>query len=205
MKVLKFDSREAWLEARKGKITGTRLKDIIAKKGGGKKIGFYELIAERIAIPADGEFAMDRGTRLEDEAIQRFAQETGKEVDTNLVIWESDEHPDIAISPDGFISHGALGIKEAVEVKCLASARHIEAFLTQQVPDDYYFQALQYFIVCETLQTLYFVLYDPRIPAKDFFFLTLTRETLQEEIDTYLAWERDTLKEVEEIVTALTF
>ena len=27
--------------------------------------GFYELIAEQVAIPADGENAMDRGKRLE--------------------------------------------------------------------------------------------------------------------------------------------
>ena len=51
MRTLTFETKEAWAEARRGKITGTRLKDIIVKRGTGKKIGFYELIAERLGIP----------------------------------------------------------------------------------------------------------------------------------------------------------
>ncbi len=86
MKTLKFENQESWLEARKTKITGSRLKDIIVKRGTGQKIGFYELIAERLAIPSDGEDPMERGHRLETEALERFTQETGKEVDGSLVM-----------------------------------------------------------------------------------------------------------------------
>ena len=125
MKTRKFETREEWLDARRGKITGTRLKDVITLRGTGKKIGFYELIAERLAIPATDESAMERGQSLEPEAVAKFVAETGKEVDTSLVLWSSDENENIAISPDGFV-----GETEAVEVKCLSSARHIEAFLT---------------------------------------------------------------------------
>ena len=81
MQVNSFETKEDWLIARRGKITGSALKDIIVKRGTGKKIGFYKLIAERLAIP-DGteESAMDRGTRLEIEALERFEKETGKTV-----------------------------------------------------------------------------------------------------------------------------
>lgn len=196
----KYNSEEEWLEARLGKVTGTRLGDVTPKRGGGKRIGFYEIIAERVAIPANGENVMDRGHRLEIVALERFAQETGKEVDGSLVIWSREDHPDIAVSPDGVVA----GEKEAVEVKCLSSARHIEAWLTKKVPDDYEYQVLQYFIVNEQLETLYFTFYDPRMP-KDFFYLTITRESKQKEIDEYFEIEKQVLVEIDQIVNDLTF
>ena len=87
----------------------------------------------------------------------------------------------------------------------MASARHIEAFLTQLVPDEYYFQALQYFMVNDKLKTLYFIFYDPRIPAKNFFYLTLKRSDLKDEIKMYLDYQKQTIEEVNEIVNKLTF
>lgn len=200
MKTIKFDTKEEWLAGRIGKITGSRLKDIVVKRGTGKKIGFYELIAERLGIPADGENPMDRGTRLESEAVEMFTKETGKKVDTNLYIWTRDDEESIAISPDGVI-----GKTEALECKCLSSARHIEAFLTQSIPDEYEFQKLQYFIVNDKLETLYFAFYDPRLLAKPFFFITVKREDVQKEVDEYLDYQRKTLAEVNAIVNQLTF
>lgn len=199
MIVKKYDNEDQWLDARRGKITGTRLKDLVSKRDGKPKIGFYELIAERVAIPADGENVMDRGKRLEHEAIERFSQETKKKVNTDLVIWFRDDNEDIAISPDGFI-----GKTEAVECKCLSSARHLEAWITKEIPDEYEFQVLQYFIVNPQLKKLYFVFYDPRMPI-DFFWIEVSRKDLQEQIDEYLALEFEVLKQVEEIEKQLTF
>lgn len=191
MKITKYDDKDAWILARRGKITGTRLKDIIVKRGTGKKIGFYELIAERLGIPADGEDAMARGLRLESEAMSRFEKETGKKVNQDLVIWSRDDDVNIAISPDGYI-----GKKEAVEVKCLSSARHIQAIIENKIPDEYEYQVLQYFIVNEDLKTLYFVMYDPRIIAKDFVVFEVQRKDVQADVETYLTLERETLSEV---------
>jgi len=143
---------------------------------------------------------MDRGTRLEDDAVARFVKETGKQVDTSLVIWSRDDNDSIAVSPDGFI-----GNTEAVEAKCLASARHIEAYLTKEIPDEYKMQAIQYFIVNDDLCYLHFVFYDPRIPVKDYFTITLSRDDLQDEIDEYLEYQVNVLKEVDDIVNELTF
>lgn len=203
MQTHEYETREDWLAARLGKITGSRLKDVIVKRGTAKKLAFYELIAERIAVQEDSddtESAMDRGTRLEPEAIERFIKETGKKVDTSLVIWSRDDNESIAVSPDGII-----GKTEAVEVKCLSSAAHIKTFLTQEIPAEYEDQALQYFIVNDTLKTLYFAFYDPRIPCKDFFVIAINRADKKEQIAQYLAIENDTLKEVEEAVIKLTF
>ena len=200
MHTLKFENREDWLAARRGKITGSRLKDIIVKRGTGHKLGYYELIAERLATEPEGdETAMDRGTRLESEAMQRFMDETGKEVDTSLVIWARDDNESIAISPDGFV-----GETEAVEVKCLSSAKHLEAFLTKEVPSEYKEQVVQYFIVNDKLETLNFAFYDPRIPCKPFFYHVISREDVKEDVALYLQFQRDTLTEVNSIVAEMS-
>lgn len=198
MKIQQFDSEAQWLEARLGKITGTRLKDLVMR-GKSPKIGFYELIAERIAIPANGENVMDRGHRLEDDAIQRFAKETGKKVKNELVIWYRDEDENIAISPDG-----SIGKTEAVEVKCLSSARHLQALLTKEIPDEYEYQVLQYFIVNDKLKTVHFVFYDPRMP-KDFFWIDVNRKDVKAKVEEYLQLERDVLLEIDRIEKELTF
>jgi putative phage-type endonuclease len=199
MKTIKYQTEEEWLEARKGKITGTRLKDLITRNGSKPKIGFYEIIAERIAIPATQENSMDRGKRLEDEAIEKFVIEFGKKVNTDLVIWQREDNENIAISPDGVI-----GTTEAVEVKCLASARHIEAWLTKEIPNEYDCQVIQYFIVNDKLKKLYFIFYDPRMP-KDLFWLEVKREEVEEKITEYLEIEKEALKKIAEIENQLTF
>lgn len=199
MQIKTYANEEEWLEDRFGKITGTRLKDLVVKRGTGKKIGYYELIAERIAIPASSENAMDRGKRLEDLAIERFIQETGKEVSNDLVMWHRDDEENIAVSPDG-----SIGTKEAVECKCLSSARHIEAWITKKIPDEYEMQVIQYFIVNEELVNLYFVFFDPRMP-KDFFFFTVNRADVQDKVTEYLELERQVLSEIAALEEQLTF
>ena len=200
MIVKKYSDEQSWLDARLGKITGTRLKDLVTRAGTGKKIGFYEILAERIAIPATEEKAMDRGKRLEDIAIERFVADTKKKVDNELVIWYRDDNEDIAISPDG-----SIGKTEAIECKCLSSAKHIEAYLTKKIPAEYEYQKLQYFIVNDKLKKLYFMFHDPRLPKIDLFWIEVKREDVKEDIEEYLALERETLKELDLLEEQLTF
>jgi predicted phage-related endonuclease len=200
MKILHFDDRDEWLSARRGKITGTRVADIRPKtKGEGEKKGIYEMVAEIVAeIPenTDLEKPMDRGRRLEQEAINRFMVEKGVGVNTDLVIWQRDDDDRIAISPDGTISNS-----EAVEVKCLNSASHIEAWLTGKIPSEYQDQMKQYFVVNSKLKKLHIVFYDPRIPCKDFFIIEKLKD--EEEIEKTLEMERTELKKIGELVARL--
>lgn len=209
MKILQFDriDRQSWLESRKGKITGSRLGDIYSKKINSKKIGFYELIAEKLSVNPDefdgmipNETPMARGTRLEPIALKMFEQNTSKKVQTDLVIWMRDDNENIAISPDGVVSEN-----EVVEAKCLSSSRHLEAYLTNQIPDDYYEQGLQYMIVNDSVNIVNFAFYDPRIPAKDFFVIQMNREGNEEIIKEYLEFQKNILIEVNEVVNHLTF
>lgn len=201
MKILTFDTNEEWLAARLCKITGARLKDIVVKRGTGKKKGFYELIAERIGVPASDESPMDRGHRLEEEALGRFTAMTGKEVDPSLVMWTRDDNENVAVSPDGVVI--GTDNTEACEVKCLNSAAHIEAYLTKEIPGEYEEQMIQYFVVNDKLQTLNFCFYDPRLRVADFFVITFTRDQVADKIEAMLKYETDTLAEIEQIVNDL--
>lgn len=204
MKVNKFDNKEEWLLARRGKITGSRLKDLVVKRGTGEKIGYYELIAERLATSPEDENPMDRGTRLEEEAIEKFVTTLGldrEDVDTSLVIWEREDNPSIAISPDAFI-----GETMAIEVKCLSSAKHIEAKLTGQYPKEYHEQIIQYFIVNDKLEILHFVMYDPRMPENlQLVTFKILRGDIEEEIQFLKDYQIQKLEEINRIVTELTF
>jgi len=201
MKIKKFETKEDWLEGRKSKITGSRLKDIVVKRGTGEKLAYYEIIAERICTSEEEENPMERGTRLEQEGVERLQDATGHEFDTSLVLWEHNDNNAIAISPDGF-----KGNTLAVEIKCLSSARHIESYLTKKIPEEYEFQKLQYFIVNEELETLYFALYDPRMPEKlQLHYFTVRREDVQEDVEMYLAYQKEKLAKIEEIINELTF
>lgn len=200
MKTLVFETREEWEQARRGKITGSRLGDMTLKQSKAKKIGFYELIAERLGIPADDEDSMQRGTRLEPEAILMFEQETGNSVDRRRKLWMRDDNESIAISPDGDFNDE----EDAVEAKCLASSRHIEAYLTGKIPKDYEYQRTQYFVVNDKLKRLHFAFYDPRLIAKPFFIITIERHEIEKEIMEAIALERDILTEVTAIVNQLS-
>ncbi len=136
---------------------------------------------------------------MESEAIEVFQKETGKTVNRELVLWTREDCESIAVSPDGTISP-----TEAVETKCLSSARHIEALLTGLIPDEYEYQKLQYFIVNENLQKLYFIFYDPRLLAKPFFTIEVNREEVQLDVDTYLEYQKSTIAEIEKIVLELS-
>mgnify|MGYP000489316810 CR=1 FL=1 len=200
MFIQKFDNEKDWLSEREGLITGTKLKGLLPKqRGNGYRAGFYQLIAERIAVPPTNENPMDRGKRLEEIAIEEFEKKTKKKVNKDLVIWHRDDDERIAISPDGFI-----GKKEAIEVKCLSSAQFIEAWLTKKIPAEYEAQVIQYFIVNEDLQKLYFTFYDPRMP-KPLFWIEVKRKEVQDKVDEYLQLEREALKKIDEIEKEFTF
>lgn len=200
MRIQKFETNEEWLEERHGKITGTKLKDIIVKRGNGKKIGFYQLIADRLAI-VDDENPMERGHRLEVEAIDLLTEQTGITFNTDLVIITRDDNESIAWSPDGFTDDMKLG----AEVKCLKSALHIQMIIENKVPSEYVEQTIQPFIVNDQLQKLYFVSYDPRVASHPFHVIEINRSDVEGDVELYKAYEETTLKEVDAWVEKLAW
>lgn len=203
MKINYFNDEFSWKEARKTKITGSRLKDIVVLRGAGKKMGFYELIAERLAIPRpEGENKMERGHELEELAVELAEKELKKEFNKELVIWERDDDSCIAISPDAYTKD----LKEAVEVKCLSSALQVKAIINNEPEQDFKFQYLQYFIVNDKLEKLHVVMYDPSLIEKlQYKRFEINRKDIQEDIEKYLEYQRKELEEVNNIVNKLSF
>lgn len=164
-------------------------------------IDFWKFLAETMAEQPDGENPMARGHRLEPKNIQLTLQQLGYQKEdciTDCGIWESDEDPRLACSPDAY--QASENPTWAIECKSLGSAYHLQAVIPWMIhsqlirqhtlpedlaetaaqvlpaattnlnatgidfiPDAYRAQAIQYFVVCDTLETLYFSLYDPRI------------------------------------------
>lgn len=185
---------DEWHQIRKGKITGTYLKAIMGTPRA-RQEAIYEMIAERLTTGIESETsfenAMDRGTRLEPDAISMFEFETNLKVE-RTGFCEDDTNPLIANSPDGLI-----GEDEAIEVKCLEGKKHIKAWLTNEVPEDYQWQVVQYFVVNPKLKKLYFVNYHPDIPVHPLHIIEVTRKQVEDKILLAKEAEGVFLKEVE--------
>lgn len=157
---------DEWLAARCGRVTASRMADVMAKtrSGYGASRANYlaELVAERLTGQPAARFtndAMRWGTDQEPNARAAYAFAYGVEVEeTGLVM-----HPTIAdfgASPDGLIGDDGL-----IEIKCPNTATHIDTLLTGAVPQKYVLQ-MQTQMACTGRQWCDFVSYDPRMPAE---------------------------------------
>jgi putative phage-type endonuclease len=189
-----------WSHVRKGKITGTTLKAIMGTPKA-RQEAIYEIIAERLSVgvSTDYENPMDRGTRLEPEAITVFEFETG--IKTELIGFaEHDDNTHIGNSPDRMVKDDDT---LAVEVKCPLGKNYVKLWLTNEVPDEYEHQVIQYFAVNEQLQKLYFVGYNPDIKIHPLHIIEVTRESLGDKVQIALEKQTDFLLEVDAILRTI--
>ncbi|MBI5573505.1 MAG: YqaJ viral recombinase family protein [Elusimicrobia bacterium] len=189
---------DEWFHLRKGKITGTTLKAIMGTPKA-RQEAIYEMIAQRltVGIKDETENAMDRGLRLEDDAVAAFELESGKKVE-KMGLCEEENNPLVCNSPDGLI-----GKNEAIEVKCMGGKNHVKLWLENEIPDEYKWQVIQYFIVNEKLEKLYFVGYNPDIPVHLLHIIEIKREKIEDEIQEAKKKQRVFLAEIEKILSAI--
>lgn len=210
MKVVDIDQNtDGWLEARKGKITGSKAYDIMPKyRGAGDKSGFFKLIAERLATYEDVVDFRERGHSLEDEAVAEFEKQFNTET-TQVGMVVSDFDEDIALSPDRLIKNKDGVFTEGLEIKCLSSELHVEAVMTEQIPgrdaQKYKHQVLHYFVVVDTLETVWLAFYDPRLSVHQLYVLEFSRKDYEEEIAALKEHEIATMERVREALTKLAF
>ena len=153
-----------WRAARLGKVTASRVADVVGrtKSGYSTSRSHYaaQLVAERLTgVPPEGYVSPAMQWGIEQEASARRRYEFEKDVGVRLVGFV--DHPKIAMSgasPDGLV--GAEGL---VEVKCPATAAHLETLLGGAPPTKHLAQILWQMAVtgrawCD------FVSYDPRLP-----------------------------------------
>ena len=192
-----------WFAARLGKVTASRMSDMMARTksgyGAGRANYMAELICERLTGQGAERFtnaAMQWGTETEPQARAAYAFLTDAEVEeTGFAI-----HPDIpylGASPDGLV--GADGL---VEIKCPNTATHIETLLSDAVPQKYLLQ-MQTQMACTGRAWCDFVSFDPRFPAEHQIWM---RRVVRDD-DLIAEIEREAatfLAEVEQAVAKLT-
>lgn len=155
---------DAWKMLRLGKVTASRIADVVAKTKTGvsalRANYAAQLIAERLTgVPAETfvNDAMRHGTETEPEA--RLAYEFSRGVTVEQIAFVV--HPTIdqaGCSPDGLI-----GLDGLVEIKAPNTSTHIDTLLGQSVPSKYINQ-IQWQLACCKRQWCDFVSYDPRMP-----------------------------------------
>ena len=187
-----------WFQLRKGKMTGTTLKAIMGTPKA-RQEAMYDIIAERLTVGVKDEEnyenAMDRGTRLEPEAVAVFEFETGKKCES-IGLCEDDDNSQIANSPDSYIAD--TDDTEALEIKCPEGKNYVKFWLTNEIPDDYEWQVVQYFVPNKKLKLLNFFMYNPDIPVHPFHLIVVKREDIAEKIEKARKSQIEFLKEVEE-------
>lgn len=157
---------QEWMDARCGKLTGSRFADVMnliagGKPGANRRALITQLAVERLTGQCVETFqndAMRRGTELEPEARAAFEAHTGELVELAGFI----PHPALdycGISPDGL-----LGDDGMVEFKCPANmAKHLEALRSNEHAKEYKWQ-LQGQLWVAHRKWVDAVSYDPRFP-----------------------------------------
>jgi len=155
---------DEWKALRLGKVTASRVADVVAKTKSGYSASranyAAQLIAERLTgVPAESftNAAMQHGTETEPEARDAYCFYQGVTVEEVAFV----THPKIeqaGCSPDGLVGNDGL-----VEIKCPNTATHMETLLGQAVPAKYETQ-MQFQMACTGRAWCDFVSYDPRMP-----------------------------------------
>lgn len=162
---------DEWFAARLGKVTASRVADLMATTKSGYAASRDNLMAQLIVERLTGQkqesysnASMQWGTEQEPFARAAYEIATGTMVDECGFV----PHPTIdgsGASPDGLVGHDGL-----VEIKCPNTAGMIEALLTQTVPGKYNIQ-MQMQMACTSRQWCDYVVFDPRMPAKAQLFI----------------------------------
>lgn len=155
---------DEWKAARLGKVTASRVADVVAKTktgwGASRKNYLAELVAERLTgVPAESysNAAMQWGTDTEPQA--RAAYQFFHDAEVTEVGFI--DHPGISMtgaSPDGLVGSNGM-----IEVKCPNTATHIDTLLAKVVPAKYLPQ-MQWQMACTGRQWVDYVSFDPRMP-----------------------------------------
>jgi putative phage-type endonuclease len=192
-----------WFAARCGKVTASRVADVLAKTktgwGAGRANYAAELIAERLTgftAPGFTNSAMQWGTDQEPFARAFYSARHGVTVyEVGFV-----DHPEVAMSgasPDGYVGEDGL-----LEVKCPNTATHLDTLLGETVPGKYVTQ-IQWQLACTGRAWCDFASYDPRLPEPMRLFV----RRVHRDVSLILDLETEVaafLREIDEKVAALT-
>ncbi len=192
---------EEWFSARLGKVTASRVADVLAKIKSGesasRKNYKMELVVQRLTGKPQESFtnaAMEWGTEQEPFARMAYEAHTGTFVKEDGFV----DHPTIegfGCSPDGIVGEGLI------EIKCPNTATHIETVLENKAPSKYIPQ-MQAQMACTGAKWCDFVSFDPRVP-EDLQLFVVRVERDQEYIDSMEVEVKQFLSEVLDLFNQL--
>jgi len=191
-----------WFLQRLGKVTASRVADVIAKTKTGYSTSrenyLMELALERLTGARQESYtnsAMQWGTDTEPLARAAYEAHTGFIVEEVAML----PHPTIAMSgasPDGLVE--SVG---QIEIKCPNSATHAKTLLSKK-PDNKYITQMQWQMAVTGRQWCDFASFDPRFPLHlQLCVIRVERDNemiadLEKEVISFLA-------EVEQMVSKL--
>ena len=195
---------DEWFAARIGKVTASRVADVIAKTksgyGAGRANYLADLVVERLTGQKAQGFsnaAMEWGTQTEPQARAAYSAKRGILVEEVGFI----DHPTVAMSgasPDGFAEEGLI------EVKCPNTATHLE-YVLAELPPLKYFTQMQWQMACTGRPWCDFVSFDPRLPERlQLLIVRVPRDDvyiamLEAEVKKFLAELDDNLNKLEKV------
>lgn len=154
-----------WYAARLGKVTASRVSDIMAKTKSG--------------------YSASRANYMASLIVERLTGRTEDRFETSAMIWGRDSEPhakaayaflhDAVVDDVGFVPHpsipdfgaspdGLIGADGLIEIKCPNTATHIDTLLGDGI-DGKYITQMQVQMACTGRQWCDFVSFDPRLPG----------------------------------------
>ena len=196
---------EEWFQQRLGKVTASRISDVIAKTKTGVSTSrqnyLIQLVSERLTGKKTDSFtnkAMEDG--VEREPIARKLYESK----TNSIVTEVGffDHPVIkssGASPDGAVNAEEEGkYAGLIEIKCPIETTHTNTLMNKLVPSKYIPQ-MQWQLACTGAKWVDFVSYNPNFPdTMQIFVVRVDRD------NAYIAeLEAEVLKFLDEVDQAI--
>ena len=192
---------EEWFQQRLGKVTASRISDVIAKTKTGistsRQNYLIQLVSERLTGKKTDSFtnkAMEDG--VEREPIARKLYESK----TNSIVTEVGFFDHLVIKNTGASPDGAVNAEEEgkyaglIEIKCPIETTHTNTLMSKSVPSKYIPQ-MQWQMACTNARWVDFISFNPNFPEElQVFVKRLDRD------DAYIAeLEAEVIKFLEEI------
>jgi len=191
---------EEWFQARLGKVTASRVADVLAKIKSGESASRrnykIQLVSERLTGEKQETYinqAMQDGIDREFYAREKYVQQFGEVEEVGFI-----QHPTLeaGASPDGMVGEDGI-----LEIKCPMGSTHTETLMTQDIPSKYVPQ-VQFQLLVTGRKWCDFVSYNPMFPEHLQLFVKRIEAdpVYQKELESEV---KQFLSEVDEVINKL--
>ena len=192
---------DKWLQQRLGKVTASRISDVIAKTKTGVSTSrqnyLIQLVSERLTGKKGDSFvnqAMLDGIEREGLARELYMRTRGVSV-TEVGFFDHPIIKNSGASPDGAVNAEEEGkYAGLIEIKCPIETTHTNTLMSKSVPSKYIPQ-MQWQLACTGAKWVDFVSYNPNFPEElQLFVARVDRD------DTYIGeLEAEVIKFLDEV------